>query len=220
MRQYETYKCNKCGCEVEVQETGTGAKLSCCGEEMEMITENLTAVNLMKAFAGESQARNKYEFFAEVAFNEGLHRIARFFQEAADNEKYHAMAEFKAYNKLVHDVELDSTAKNIQYAADGEKYEHEEMYPNFEAIAKSEGLKEIARMFKAIGKVEVEHEKEYLELKQALIDEGFLESEDEEEWVCEVCGHVHRGKKPPKECPLCRVEKEYFKKRNKDVTVG
>ena len=94
------------------------------------------------------------------------------------------------------------------------------MYPNFEAIAKEEGLKEIARMFKAIGKVEVEHEREYLELKQALIDEGFLESQEEEEWVCEVCGHVHRGKKPPKACPLCAVEKEYFKKKPKDVTIG
>jgi rubrerythrin len=94
------------------------------------------------------------------------------------------------------------------------------MYPNFEAIAKEEGLKEIARLFKAIGKVEVEHEKEYRELLQALEDEGFFESEEEEEWVCEVCGHVHRGKKPPKECPLCRVEKEYFKKKCDDVTKG
>ena len=161
MKQYETYKCNSCGCEVEVQKTGTNAKLSCCGNEMEMITENLTAVNLMKAFAGESQARNKYEFFAQIAFDEGFHKIAKFFKEAAENEKYHAIAEFKAYNKLVHNIELDSTKNNIQYAADGEKYEHEEMYPNFEAIAKEEGLKEIARMFKAIGKVEVEHEKEY-----------------------------------------------------------
>ena len=220
MKQYETYKCNTCGCEVEVQVTGTNAKLSCCGNEMEMITENLTAVNLMKAFAGESQARNKYEFFAQIAFDEGFHKIARFFNEAAENEKYHAIAEFKAYNKLVHNIELNSTKNNIQYAADGEKYEHEEMYPNFEAIAKEEGLKEIARMFKAIGKVEVEHEKEYLELKQALIDEGFLESDIEEEWVCEVCGHVHRGKKPPKACPLCAVEKEYFKKKPKDVTAG
>jgi rubrerythrin len=221
MKQYQTYKCNTCNCEVEVQEANEKAKLSCCGNEMEMITENLTAVNLMKAFAGESQARNKYEFFAGIAFEEGLHRIARFFQEAADNEKYHAIAELKAYNKLVNNIELDSTAKNIQYAADGEKYEHEEMYPNFSQIAKEEGFKEIARMFKAIGKVEVEHEKEYLELKEELIKEGFLESEDnEEEWVCEVCGHIHRGKKPPKACPLCAVEKEYFKKRNKDVTVG
>jgi rubrerythrin len=221
MKQYQTYKCNTCQCEVEVQEANENAKLSCCGNEMEMITENLTAVNLMKAFAGESQARNKYEFFAQIAFEEGLHRIARFFQEAADNEKYHAIAELKAYNKLVNNIELDSTAKNIQYAADGEKYEHEEMYPNFSEIAKEEGFKEIARMFKAIGKVEVEHEKEYLELKEALIKEGFLESDDkDEEWVCEVCGHIHRGKKPPKACPLCAVEKEYFKKRNKDVSVG
>lgn len=219
MRQYETYKCSKCGNEVEVQEVG-GGTLVCCGQDMEMITENLTAVNLMKAFAGESQARNKYEFFGDMAMQEGLHRIARFFQEAANNEKYHAMAEFKAYNKLVNDIELDTTRKNLQYAADGERYEHEEMYPNFEAIAKEEGLKEIARMFKAIGKVEVEHEAEYLALKAALEAEGFFESDEEEEWVCEVCGHVHRGKKPPGACPLCRVDKEYFKKKSKDIAVG
>jgi rubrerythrin len=188
--------------------------------DMECTTENLTAVNLMKAFAGESQARNKYEFFAEVAFNEGYHRIARFFQEAADNEKYHAMAEFKAYNKLVNDVELDTTQKNLQYAADGERYEHEIMYPEFEEIAKEEGLKEIARMLKAIGKVEVEHEAEYLALKKALEEEGFFESDADEEWVCEVCGHVHRGKKAPGACPLCRVDKEYFKKKSDDITVG
>lgn len=219
MKKYETYKCNKCGNEVEVQHVG-GGKLVCCGEAMECITENLTAVNLMKAFAGESQARNKYEFFAQVAFDEGYHRIARFFQEAADNEKYHAMAEFKAYNKLVNDVELDTTQKNLQYAADGEKYEHEIMYPEFEEIAKQEGLKEIARMFKAIGKVEVEHEAEYLALKKALEEEGFFESDKDEEWVCEVCGHVHRGKKAPGACPLCRVDKEYFKKKSEDVTIG
>ena len=94
------------------------------------------------------------------------------------------------------------------------------MYPEFEAIATEEGLKEIARMLKAIGKVEVEHEKEYRELLDALEAEGFFESDEEEEWVCEVCGHVHRGKKAPGACPLCRVTKEYFKKRNKDVTIG
>ncbi len=219
MREYETYRCNKCGNEVEVQHVG-GGTLVCCGEEMVCITENLTAVNLMKAFAGESQARNKYEFFAEVAMNEGLHRIARFFQEAADNEKYHAMAEFKAYNKLVNDVELDTTKKNLQYAADGERYEHEEMYPNFAAIAKEEGLDSIARLFRAIGKVEVEHEAEYLALKEALEKEGFFDSENNEEWICEVCGHVHRGKKPPAQCPLCKADREYFKKRCPDVTAG
>ena len=173
MRQYETYKCDKCGNEIEVQEVG-GGTLSCCGQEMQCITGNLTAVNLMKAFAGESQARNKYEFFADMAMEEGLHRIAKHFQEAADNEKYHAMAEYKAYNKLVNNIELDTTVKNLTYAADGERYEHEEMYPNFEAIAKEEGLKDIARLFRAIGKVEVEHEAEYLALKKILEDEGFL----------------------------------------------
>jgi desulfoferrodoxin-like iron-binding protein len=219
MRQYETYKCNQCGNEIEVQHVG-GGTLSCCNEAMVCVTENLTAVNLMKAFAGESQARNKYEFFAEVAMQEGLHRIARFFQEAAENEKYHAMAEYKAYNKMVKDVELDSTKKNLMYAADGERYEHEEMYPNFAQIAKDEDFKEIARLFTAIGKVEVEHEAEYLALKAALEAEGFFESDETQEYVCEVCGHVHRGKKPPKACPLCRAEAEYFKKKSKDVTVG
>ena len=219
MRQYETYKCNKCGNEIEVQEVG-GGTLVCCGEEMECITENLTAVNLMKAFAGESQARNKYEFFADVAMEEGLHRIARHFQEAADNEKYHAMAEYKAYNQLVNNIELDTTKKNLAYAADGERYEHEEMYPNFETIAKEEGLKDIARLFRAIGKVEVEHEAEYLALKAALEAEGFFDSENNEEWICEVCGHVHRGKKAPNACPLCKVGQEYFKKKCSDVTAG
>jgi len=219
MKQYETYRCNKCGNEVEVNHVG-GGTLVCCGQEMEMITDNLTAVNLMKAFAGESQARNKYEFFAEVAYEEGLHRIARHFQEAANNEKYHAMAEFKAYNRLVNDVELDSTQKNLINAADGEHYEYEEMYPNFAAIAKEEGLSDIARLFQAIGKVEVEHEREYLALKAALEAEGFFDSEKNEEWICEVCGHVHRGKKPPKACPLCKAGEEYFKKASDDITVG
>jgi desulfoferrodoxin-like iron-binding protein len=219
MKQYETYKCSQCGNEIEVQNVG-GGTLVCCGQEMECTTANLTAVNLMKAFAGESQARNKYEFFADMAMQEGLHRIARHFQEAASNEKYHAMAEYKAYNRLVNDIELDSTRKNLQYAADGERYEHEEMYPNFAAIAKEEGLDDIARLFRAIGKVEVEHEAEYLALKSALEAEGFFDSENSEEWICEVCGHVHRGKKPPKTCPLCKVGQEYFKKKCHDVTAG
>jgi len=219
MRPYETYKCSKCGNEIEVQVVGAGT-LTCCGAAMECTTENLTAVNLMKAFAGESQARNKYEFFADVAYTEGLHRIARHFQEAADNEKYHAMAEFKAYNKLIHDRELDDTRKNLIYAAEGERYEHEEMYPNFATIAKEEGLADIARLFRAIGKVEVEHEREYLELKSALEAEGFFDSENTEEYICEVCGHVHRGKKAPTVCPLCKAGQEYFKKASEDITKG
>jgi len=219
MKQYESYKCDKCGNEIEVQEVG-GGTLVCCGEEMKCVTENLTAVNLMKAFAGESQARNKYEFFADMAMQEGLHRIARHFQEAAHNEKYHALAEFKAYNKLVNNIELDTTEKNLIYAADGERYEHEHMYPDFAQIAKDEGLNEIARLFRAIGKVEVEHEREYLALKAALEAEGFFDSENNEAYICEVCGHVHRGKKAPAACPLCKAGQEYFKKASDDITVG
>ena len=97
MRQYETYKCGKCGNEVEVQNVG-GGKLTCCGEAMACVTSDLTAVNLMKAFAGESKARKKYDLFADIAQEEGWHAVSRHFREAAENEKWHARAEFKAYH--------------------------------------------------------------------------------------------------------------------------
>jgi len=213
MRQYETYKCNKCGNEIEVQNVG-GGTLVCCGEEMECTTENLTAVNLMKAFAGESMARNKYDLFAEIAKEEGWHAISRHFSEAAINEMWHARAEYKAYHKMMDGEELEGTLKNLETGMAGENYEHTEMYPNFSEIAKAEGHKEIARLFNAIAKVEVEHEREYEALKEAMVEDGFFESEDEEYWVCEVCGHVHRGKKAPKACPLCKVPQEYFKREH------
>lgn len=211
MRQYETYKCQKCGNEVEVQNVG-GGKLSCCGEEMQCITTDLTAVNLMKAFAGESMARNKYDLFADVAEEEGWHAVARHFREAAENEKWHARAEFKAYHEIVDGKPLEVTTKNLVSAAEGENYEHTTMYPNFAKIAEDEGKKAIARLFTAIGKVEIEHEREYLALKKMLEEEEFFNSEVEELWVCEVCGHIHRGKKAPAACPLCKAPKEYFKR--------
>jgi desulfoferrodoxin-like iron-binding protein len=211
MKKYETYRCSLCGNEVEVQNVG-GGTLACCGKDMENITKNLTAVNLMKAFAGESMARNKYDLFADAAQKEGLHRIAAHFREAALNEMWHARAEYKEYNKMTHGFELDTTAKNLIYGAEGENYEHSIMYPEFEAIAKDEGHSAVARLFRAIAKVEVEHEREYLKLKETLEKNGFFEDENEETWVCEVCGHVHRGKKAPGACPLCGVSKEYFKR--------
>lgn len=213
MRQYETYKCDKCGNKIEIQSVG-GGTLTCCGEEMKCITKDLTSVNLMKAFAGESMARNKYDLFAEIAEEEGWHSISRHFKEAAINEMWHARAQYKAYHKLVDGEELEGTLKNLETGMEGEHYEHTEMYPNFAAIAKEEGHKDLARLFTAIGKVEVEHEREYEALKQAMIEDGFFESEDEEYWVCEVCGHVHRGKKAPKACPLCKVGQEYFKREH------
>ncbi|EAJ1609469.1 rubrerythrin family protein [Campylobacter coli] len=211
MRQYESYKCPKCGNEVEVQNVG-GGKLSCCGVEMECITTDLTAVNLMKAFAGESMARNKYDLFADVAEEEGWHAVARHFREAAENEKWHARAEFKAYHEIVDGKPLEVTTKNLVTAAEGENYEHTTVYPNFAKIAEDEGKKAIARLFTAIGKVEIEHEREYLALKKMLEEEEFFNSEVEELWVCEVCGHIHRGKKAPAACPLCKAPKEYFKR--------
>ncbi|ECL9233198.1 rubrerythrin family protein [Campylobacter coli] len=211
MRQYESYKCPKCGNEVEVQNVG-GGKLSCCGVEMECITTDLTAINLMKAFAGESMARNKYDLFADVAEEEGWHAVARHFREAAENEKWHARAEFKAYHEIVDGKPLEVTTKNLVTAAEGENYEHTTMYPNFAKIAEDEGKKAIARLFTAIGKVEIEHEREYLALKKMLEEEEFFNSEVEELWVCEVCGHIHRGKKAPAACPLCKAPKEYFKR--------
>ncbi|MFX3627203.1 ferritin family protein [Campylobacter sp. LH-2024] len=211
MRQYETYKCSKCGNEVEIQVVG-GGKLTCCGEEMQCITTDLTAVNLMKAFAGESMARNKYDLFADVAEEEGWHAVARHFREAAENEKWHARAEFKAYHEIVDGRPLEVTTKNLVTAAEGENYEHTTMYPNFAKIAEDEGKKAIARLFTAIGKVEIEHEREYLALKKMLEEEEFFNSEEEDLWVCEVCGHIHRGKKAPAACPLCKAPREYFKR--------
>ncbi|MBZ7942553.1 ferritin family protein [Campylobacter molothri] len=211
MRQYETYKCSKCGNEVEIQVVG-GGKLTCCGEEMQCITTDLTAVNLMKAFAGESMARNKYDLFADVAEEEGWHAVARHFREAAENEKWHARAEFKAYHEIVDGRPLEVTTKNLVTAAEGENYEHTTMYPNFAKVAEDEGKKAIARLFTAIGKVEIEHEREYLALKKMLEEEEFFNSEEEDLWVCEVCGHIHRGKKAPAACPLCKAPREYFKR--------
>ena len=211
MRQYESYKCPKCGNEVEVQNVG-GGKLSCCGVEMECITQDLTAINLMKAFAGESMARNKYDLFAAAAEEEGWHAVARHLRAAAANEKWHARAEFKAYHEIVDGKPLEVTTKNLVTAAEGENYEHTTMYPNFAKIAEDEGKKAIARLFTAIGKVEIEHEREYLALKKMLEEEEFFNSEVEELWVCEVCGHIHRGKKAPAACPLCKAPKEYFKR--------
>lgn len=213
MRQYESYKCSKCGNEVEVQNVG-GGKLTCCGQAMECITTDLTAVNLMKAFAGESQARNKYDLFADIAQEEGWHAVARHFREAAENEKWHARAEFKAYHKLVDGEETEITLKNLDSAMAGENYEHTIMYPSFAKIAEEEGHKELARLFNAIGKVEVEHEREYKALQDAMKEDGFFSDEEEEIWVCEVCGHIHRGKRAPKACPLCKVGQEYFKRQD------
>ena len=214
MQKYESYKCSKCGNVVEVSHVG-GGTLVCCGQDMECITENLTMVNLLKAFAGESMARNKYEFYAKVAQKEGFRDIARHFQRAANNEVQHAKLELKMHNMMKNGAEFGDTLANLQDAINGESYENLTMYPEFEAVAKEEGNKEAARMFAAIGKVEVEHENMYKELLERLKEnQEFVSVDGEEEWICEVCGHVHRGKKPPKTCPVCKHPQEYFSRLN------
>jgi len=213
MRKHESYKCNVCGNEVELTNVG-GGKLHCCGQEMECITKDLTSVVLMKAFAGESMARNKYEYFAKIAQKEGYRDIAEHFQRAANNEKMHAKLELKAYNVLNYDKEFGDTSENLQYAIDGESYENTTMYPDFAAVAKEEGHKDIARMLDMIGKIEIEHENMYKSLKERLDSGAEHVSEEEEEWICEVCGHVHRGKKALKVCPVCKHPQEYQSRLN------
>jgi desulfoferrodoxin-like iron-binding protein len=216
MRQYETYRCNSCGNEVEVQSVG-GGTLHCCGKEMEMITENLTTVNLMKAFAGESQARNKYEYFAKVAQKEGFRDIAEHFQRAANNEKVHAKLELALKNRMSNKSEesFGNTKENLQEAINGESYENVTMYPDFAKIAKEEGHKEATRLFDGIGKIEIEHEKMFQMLLERLeAEEEFVSDNEEEAWICEICGHVHYGKKALKVCPVCKHPQEYQSRLN------
>ena len=184
---------------------------------MEMITENLTLVNLMKSFAGESQARNKYEYFAKVAQKEGYRDIAEHFQRAANNEKVHAKLELALHNRMANDTEdsFGNTKENLQYAIDGESYENVTMYPDFAAIAKEEGHKEAARLFSGICKIEVEHENMFKMLLERLeSDAEFISENEEETWICEVCGHVHYEKKALKKCPVCNHGQEYQSRLN------
>jgi desulfoferrodoxin-like iron-binding protein len=215
MQKNESYRCSKCGNVIEVQHVG-GGKLVCCGEPMENVTENLTAICLMKAVMGESVARNKYEYYAKVAQNEGHRDIAAHFQRAANNEKTHAKLQFKLRNLMLTGVELGDTMANLVDAISGESYEHTTMYPEFAAIAKAEGHMDAAKLFEGIGKIEIEHEKMYRELLARLENGTEFESDDpEEEWICEECGRIHKGKKPPKVCPVCK-HPESFQSRNTD----
>ena len=216
MREYESYRCNVCGNIVEVQSVG-GGELSCCKQKMECITENLTMVNLMKAFAGESMARNKYEYFAKVAQKEGYRDIAEHFQRAANNEKTHAKLELSLYNRMKTNSEnnFGNTAENLQSAIEGESYENVTMYPNFANVAKEEGYNEAYRLFKGIGKIEVEHENMYKMLLERLESgKEFVSDNEEEAWICEVCGHIHYGKEALEVCPVCKHPKPFQSRLN------
>lgn len=176
-----------------------------------------TEQNLLKAFAGESQARNRYEFFAKVAQNEGYQQIAFIFQKTADQEKQHAKRFFKFLQGR--DVEITAiypagkigtTVENLKAAAMGENEEWTKIYPMFSDIAKEEGFPEISTAFKMIAKVEAEHEKRYSKLVKT-IEEGIVfEKKSKVKWVCRNCGYVHEGEKALETCPACLHPKAFF----------
>ena len=165
-----------------------------------------TEKNLMEAFAGESQARNKYTYFASKAKKEGYEQIAAIFEETALNEKEHA----KIWFKLLHDGEVPSTIENLKAAAEGENFEFTDMYARMAKEAKEEGFDKIAFLFEAVGKIEREHEQRYLKLLENIEDGIVFSRDDERIWKCRNCGHIVIGKYAPEVCPVCNHPQSYF----------
>lgn len=165
-----------------------------------------TAENLATAFAGESQARNKYTFYASKARQEGYRQIAELFEETARNEKEHA----KIWFKLLHDGAIPSTTENLKDAAAGEHYEWTDMYDTFAKEAREEGFDKIAFLFEKVGAIEKEHEARYLKLLEN-VEGGLCFSRDGDQvWQCANCGHIVIGKKAPQMCPVCEHPQAYF----------
>lgn len=163
-----------------------------------------TEENIKAAFAGESQARNKYTFFAEVARKEGYHYIAKIFEETAENEKQHAKDHFSLLEGI------GNTIDNLKEAIGGEHYETVEMYPTFAREAEEEGNKDAAILFKQIGKIELLHRERYKKLLE-MVEAGTVFKRDEPiSWKCSICGYRYDGTEPPPKCPSCRHPKEYY----------
>ncbi len=164
-----------------------------------------TEQNLMIAFAGESQARNKYTYYASKAKKDGYVQIAQIFEETANNEKEHA----KIWFKLLHDGMPDTMA-NLLDAAEGENYEWTDMYFNMAKDAREEGFDHIAFLFEEVGKIEKEHEERYRKLLKNIEDEVVFSKDGDVIWQCANCGHIVVGKKAPELCPVCEHPKSYF----------
>lgn len=163
-----------------------------------------TKENLMAAFAGESQARNKYTFFAKQAQKENLFYIAKVFEETANEEMQHAKEEFEQLDGI------KDTKANLKESISGENYEHVKMYPEFAAIAEKEGNKDAAVLFRTIAKVEIEHNNKYKKILE-MLEKGTVYKRDKPiRWRCSKCGYIHEGKEPPQKCPLCHNIKEYY----------
>lgn len=165
---------------------------------------NKTEENLRAAFAGESQARNKYVYFAKAARNEGLHYIAKIFEETAENEVQHAKESFKLLKGI------GNTKDNLKKAIEGEHYETDQMYPSFEKQALADKNMDAARLFKETGEVEAHHEKRYKKLLE-MVEKGTVYKRDKPiRWKCSQCGYIHEGTEPPEKCPCCKHPREYY----------
>ncbi len=176
-----------------------------------------TEKNLLTAFAGESQARNRYTFFASVAKKEGYEQIAAIFQETADNEKEHAELFFKQLKGGCAEITatypagiIADTASNLKAAAEGENEEWALLYPNFGAVAEKEGFLEAANIFRQVAKVEAYHERRYLKLLENIKQDKVFKKDAPIKWKCRNCGHVFEGKEAPDKCPVCSHSKSYF----------
>ena len=168
-----------------------------------------TEQNLMTAFAGESQARNKYTYFASKAKKDGYEQIAAIFEETANNEKEHA----KMWFKLLEGGEIKSTVDNLKAAAAGENYEWTDMYATFAKEAKEEGFDHIAFLFEGVAAIEKEHEERYKKLLKNIEDELVFSNDGDAVWICRNCGHIVVGKKAPNVCPICAHPQSYFERK-------
>ena len=165
-----------------------------------------TEKNLMEAFAGESQARNKYTYYASQAKKDGYVQISKFFEETANNEKEHA----KIWFKLLHGGKIGNTIENLADAAEGEKYENTTMYPEFARVAREEGFDEIARLFEGVAKIEKHHQERYEKLMQNIKEDVVFKRDEAQLWECANCGFQVEGKESPELCPICAHPKSFF----------
>jgi len=184
---------------------------------MKSLKGTKTEKNLLTAFAGESQARNRYNYFASQAKKEGYEQISGIFTETADNEKEHAKRLFKFMEGGEAKIQaafpagvIGKTVDNLKAAADGENHEHTTMYPEFAKIADEEGFAEIAAVFRAIAIAEKQHEKRYLELLENIKNNRVFKRDKPIKWRCRNCGYIHEGTEPPEKCPACAHPREYF----------
>lgn len=180
-----------------------------------------TLENLTKAFIGESQARNRYTFYASTAQKEGYEQIAEIFRLTADNEKEHAKRLFEHIQELKGDLRelevmakspltLGNTTENLKAAIAGEHWEYSEMYPEFAKVAAEENLQEISDRLLSIAHAEIHHEERYIKILEEVEAGTIFQKEEEMEWLCRECGYIHRGKTPPDKCPACNHEKNFY----------